>query len=496
MQPCEKPTPATLAEALALVAEQSVTIRLLQLQIEQLNRRLFGPTSEQLRLEDQQLPLLDGLFAKPEPPVAQEVLVDPVAKPRQPARRQPVPASFEVIEQRIEPPEKNCPQCGQACCVIREDRSDKFDLIPARLVCHRTIRPVLACPRCKEGVRQAPMPPAIVAKGVCSDRLIAYVICSKYLDHRPLYRVQQEFQRLGANLSRPVLCDAVAAAALALQPLWKLIRDGLVAGDYLQVDETPVDVLDPEVKGQAGKGWLWVYNRPGGDVLFDFRSGRDRSGPAEILQNFHGTLQSDGYSVYETLGHCNPAWKRLGCLAHARRKFHEAQGDDPQWAQWFLLQIGRLYLLERHLRAAGADPPQRQARRQQEATPILATIHQKLVELAPTVLPKSPLGKAVRYALGQWEYLQAYVEDGRYEIDQNLVENAIRPSCVGKKNWLFIGHPDAGWRSAVLYTLIVNCRRRNLDPMAWLTDVFQRLPTATNKTVGELLPSRWKKLDG
>lgn len=488
MQSCEK-APATLAEALALVADQATTIRLLQLQIDQLNHRLFGPTSEKFPLEDRQLPLLAELFQNPEPPVAREVLVDPVAKPRRPAVRQPVPAA-------LEPADKSCPHCGQECHVIREDRSDKFDLVPARLVCHRTIRPVLACPRCKEGVKQAPMPPAIVAKGVCSDALIAYVICAKYLDHRPLYRVQQEFLRLGANISRPVLSDAVAAAALALQPLWRLIGAGLAGGDYLQVDETPVNVLDPEVKGKAAKGWLWVYHRPGGDVFFDFRTGRDRARPAELLKDFHGTLQSDGYSVYEALGNRNPEWKRLGCLAHARRKFHEALGDQPEWAKWFLRQMGQLYLIERQLREAGAGPAQRLARRQQDAKPVLATIHQKLVELEPAVLPKSPLGKAVRYALGQWEYLQAYVEDGRYEIDQNLVENALRPSCVGKKNWLFIGHPDAGWRSAVLYTMIINCRRHNLDPLAWLTDVFQRLPAATNKTVGELLPSRWKKPEG
>lgn len=490
MQSREQNTPASLEEALVL-------IRLLELKIDQLNLRLFGPKSEKLTVEDSQLPLIQELFETTPPPVAEEVLVaEDEPKPRKQGIRQPIPETFEVVAERIEPADKSCPHCGAERCVIREDQSDKFDLIPARLICRRTIRPVLACSKCKEGVAQAPMPPAIRDKGICSDGLIAHVVIAKYLDHLPLYRQQQQFLRLGANISRTVLGDAVAAAASALEPLWKRIREQLAAGDYLQADETPVRVLDPEVKGKAGKGWLWVYHRPGGAVLFDYRDGRSRAGPMEILAGFQGTLQSDGYSVYETLGQHNPGWKRLGCMAHVRRKFHEALGEDRERAQGFMVEIGRLYRIERQLREAGANREERQARRQAEAVPALERLHKKLLELNPKqagagVLPRSPLGKAVSYALGQWEYVKAYVEDGRYEIDQNLVENAIRPSCVGKKNWLFIGHPEAGWRSAVLYTMIINCRRRNLDPWAWMTDVFKRLPTTTHTTLDQLLPANW-----
>lgn len=265
----------------------------------------------------------------------------PERKPRTP--RQPVAKDLEVVEERLEPEEKLCPHCGRERCVIREDSSEKYDFIPARLICRRTIRPVLACSSCKEGVVQAPMPASIAPKRMCSEGLIAHVVLQKHLEHRPLYRQQQEFLRPGANISRTVLSDAIEAAA-ALQPLWKLIRDGLA------------------------KGYLWVYHRLGGDVLFDCQPGRSRASPLEILKEFTGTLQSDGFKVYETLGNLHPGWKRLGCMAHSRRKFHEALGDDPQRARWFLPQMGALYRVERALRGSKAAPVLTEIRAQLEVS--------------------------------------------------------------------------------------------------------------------------------
>ena len=498
-QPRENLSPASLEEAAARILSLQTDNHLLRLQIAQLKARLFGPASERLPLEDRQLPLLSEVFEPAEPPVTEDVLVDAEEKPaRKKAVRHPMPEHLEVVEERIEPADCQCPHCGGERVVIREETSERYDFIPAKMVRHRLIRPVMACPKCKEGVAQAPLPPALIPKGVCSDAMIAHVVVQKYLEHRPLYRQQQEFLRLGANLSRTVLSDAVEAAALALQPLWKLIRDGLAQGDYLQVDETPVRVMDPEVKGKTGQGWLWVYHRPGGDVLFDYRDGRSRAGPGEILKGFKGTLQSDGYSVYETLGGLHPDWKRLGCMAHVRRKFHEALQDQPERARWFIGRIALLYGIEKDLRAGDAKAGERFARRQAASVPVLEEIRARLGELNPEkpasgVLPKSPLGKAVRYALNQWEYVRAYVDDGKWEIDQNLVENAIRPSCVGKKNWLFIGSPGAGWRSAVIYTMIINCQRRGINPIDWMNDVFRRLPSTLSQNAHELLPAHWKK---
>ena len=341
------------------------------------------------------------------------------------------------------------------------------------------------------------MPPQVIEKGLCGPGLLGHVICAKYLEHRPLYRVQQELERYGVNVSRATLCGWVEAAAVALQPLWRGIQAGLMAGDYLQVDETPVRVLDPEVQGKAATGYLWVYGRPKGDVLFDFRSGRSREGPETMLGSFSGTIQTDAYGVYPALVRSRPGLARIGCLAHARRKFHEALGDDPEEARWFLLQFARLYWIERQTRTR--DDETRLAQRKQEAPPLWAAVRARLEVLDPTragsrVLAQSPLGKAVRYALAEWDALQGYLADGRFEIDNNLIENAIRPSCVGKRNWLFIGHPEAGWRSAVIYTLVVSARRHGHDPVAYLGDVLRRIPTAINHTVHELLPANWKPL--
>jgi transposase len=473
--------------------------RLLQLEIARLKAELFGPKSEKLTLEDHQLPLLEEVFQNPGPAATEDVVVPPEIGrgPRQPVRR-PLPEHLEVVEERIEPAETLCPECGSERCVIREECSERLDLIPARLIRRRTIRPVLACRRCKEVAPvQAPMPPQVIEKGLCGPGLLGHVLTAKYLEHRPLYRVQQELERHGVAVSRATLCGWVEAAAVALQPLWRGIQAGLMAGDYLQIDETPVRVLDPEVPGQAATGYLWVYGRPKGDVLFDFRPGRGREGPETMLGPFSGTIQTDAYGVYPSLARSRPGLARIGCLAHARRKFHEALGDDPDQARWFLLQFARLYWIERQTRHA--EEGTRLAQRQLEAPPLWAAIRQRLEALDPAragsrVVAQSPLGKAVRYALAEWDALQGYLTHGRFEIDNNLIENALRPTCVGKKNWLFIGHPEAGWRSAVIYTLIVSARRHGHDPVAYLGDVLRRIPTATQQTLHELFPANWKPL--
>jgi transposase len=493
---------ALLEEVVALRRECQDLLtqrRLLELEVLRLKAELFGPRSEKLRLEEHQLPLLEEICEPAEPAATLDVVVPPEGEGR-PARkpvRRPLPEHLEVVEERIEPAEKTCPHCGEECCVIREECSERLDLIPAKLIRRRTIRPVLACGRCKESVVQAPMPPQLIPKGLCGPGLLAHVLSAKFIEHRPLYRVQQELDRAGVTVSRATLCDWVGAAASALKPIYEALREKLIGGDYLQVDETPVRVLDPEVPRKAATGYLWVYARPGGEVLFDFRNGRSRAGPEEVLTKFGGTLQSDAYPVYQALVKTRPGLSRIGCLAHARRKFHEALEDNQQQALWCLHQIGRLYWIERQLRETGADATARLERRQAEAPVLWAALRTRLEQLNPdrpgsTTLPQSPLGKAVRYMLGEWEALQGYLRDGRFEIDNNLVENALRPTCVGKKNWLFIGHPDAGWRSAVLYTLIVSARRLGHDPVAYLSDVLRRLPTLADPTLNELLPENWK----
>jgi len=317
------------------------------------------------------------------------------------------------------------------------------------------------------------------------------------LIHRPLYRVQQELARFGVDITRTTLADWVAAAATALEPLHHLVRQDLMGGSYLQIDETPVRVMDPEVEGRSATGWLWVYARPEGGVIFDFQKSRGRDGPDRMLKSFAGTFQSDGYGLYESLERDRPDLRRVACWAHARRKFHEAIPDDGPRSRAIIAMIAPLYGIEKVARESGLSAEARKELRHQHVPSMLERLHRRLLELEPgrvgsPVLPKSPLGKAIRYTLGQWQALVRYLEDGRYEIDTNLVENAIRPCCIGKKNWLFIGHPDAGWRSALIYSLLITARRYRLDPTAWLSDVLRRIPTCTQANLTELLPWNWK----
>jgi transposase len=287
------------------------------------------------------------------------------------------------------------------------------------------------------------------------------VVLTKYEDHVPLYRQQQQFERLGLSLARSTLSDWIERGAEWLQPIVRCMKEELLAGDYLQVDETPVRVLDPEVKGQSVKGYLWVAGRSGGDVIFEFYPGRGKEYARQLLGNFRGYLQRDGYGVYGSPCQApESGLKACACLAHVRRKFVEALMDEPQEAQWFVEQIRKLYRIEAHARSEGLSAQQRYLLRQELAPPIWTDIKSRLDQVGPTVLPQSPLSKAIQYARAEWEPLQTHLQDGRLEIDNNLTENAIRPSAVGKKNYLFIGHPQAGWRSAVIYSVIVSLTSR------------------------------------
>jgi len=262
----------------------------------------------------------------------------------------------------------------------------------------------------------------------------------------------------------------------------------------LRADETPVRVMDPEVQGKCATGWLWVKAAPGGDVVFEFHPGRGQEYARQLIGNYKGYLQRDGYSAYGALARADSNLIPVGCWAHARRKFVEAAELQCAQAVVVVAQLRRLYLLERHARDECLRAEQRHTLRQEVAKPILNALQPVLEAMREKHLPQSPLGKAIRYALSEWQPLTRYLEDGRLEIDNNLTENAIRPSAVGKKNWLFIGHPEAGWRSAVIYSIIVSCGRRSIDPWEYLRDLLTRLPAMKQSQLASVLPANWKPL--
>ena len=290
-----------------------------------------------------------------------------------------------------------------------------------------------------------------------------------------------------------LLCGWVEVAADWWSPIYREMKAGLVAGDYLQADETPIRYLDPDVKGKSQSGWLWTYGHPRGDVVFEWNISRSREGPRELLKEFKGNLQTDGYGVYESLAReRNGELILIGCWAHARRGFHEALGEGRA-AAWIVGQIGQLYAVEKALRERRAGPGLRAAVRAWQSRPVLLRLRRALELIRRRVLPKSLLGQAIDYTLNRWEALNRYVDDGRLEIDNNLCENAIRPTAIGKKNFLFIGHPEAGQRSAVIYSVLGSCRRLGINPAEYLQELFERLPKAKTSEIKFLTPAAWLK---
>lgn len=474
-------------EALAAAVQQN---ELLRQKVELLIRRVFGASSE--KLDPNQLPLLEVSEPTPPPPPAPAASSPPVRTPRvraaKPAR---LPDNLPVVEEVLEPVEvKAHPENWR---LIGQEVSEQLDYEPGRFFKRRTVRRKYverAQPDAAPVI--APLPECLQERGLAAPGLLAHILVSKYCDHLPLYRQEQIYaQRHGLNLPRQTLARWVELAADWLQPIYEQIRTGVLAGGYLQIDETPVQYLEPG-HGKTKQGYLWTGCRPGGDVFYSWHTSRAAACLDTIIPTgFKGTLQCDGYAVYPAFASSRQGDIVLaGCWAHARRGFYDAREQSPKISGWFLRQFQHLYCIESKLRDQKAGSALRQAVRAHQSRPIVERIYRALLHFKTRsrFLPKSLLGQAIDYALGQWPALQVYLGQGRVEIDNNLVENAIRPTAVGKKNWLFIGEAGAGQRGAIVYTLVESCRRRGLDPYTYLRDVFTRLPHMTNHQVHTVTP--------
>ena len=463
--------------------------KLLRQKLEFFIKRYFGGTKNE-GLDRQQLELLLAGLEIVKAPAA--VVAKPAATRTLDAARPvrgPLPAHLETERVVLEPEEvKQQPALWRK---LGEEVTEELDWKPAKFIKRLYIRPKYAN---AERIVIAPLPARLIEKGLPGAGLLTQVIVAKYEDHQPLYRQGKIYeQRHGVKLTRQTLCGWVAAAADWLCPIYREMKAGLLAGNYLQADETPIRYLDPDVKGKSQQGWLWTYRHPRGDVVFEWNISRSREGPRKFLKDFRGKLQTDGYGVYESL-----ARERgnelilIGCWAHARRGFHEALGEGRA-AVWIVGQIGLLYGVEKVLREGRAGPELRAAMRAWQSRPVLARLRRALETIRRRVLPQSLLGQAIDYTLGRWEALNRYVDDGHLEIDNNLCENAIRPTALGKKNFLFIGHPEAGQRSAVIYSVLGSCRRLGINPAEYLQDLFERLPKAKTSEIKSLTPAAWLK---
>ena len=374
---------------------------------------------------------------------------------------------------------------------IGQERTEELDMKPAQFIKRVFLRPRYVN-RADGQIVIAELPGRIIEKGRPGPGLLAQIVVGKYADHLPLYRQAKIFaERHGVDIARQRMSDWMEKVAFELQPIYREMEKRLFSGDYLQADETPVRYQDPDLTGTTGQGYLWAYGRPGGDVIFAWNTSRGAGAARDKLKGFKGWLQSDGYAVYESIARQQEGIRLVGCWAHARRKFHETLEESPKKAAWFLAEIGKLYHLESQLRKARAGPEVRLAARKKTCPMILKRLRRACEWFHRRALPQSLLGKAVDYALERWTALGRYVEDGRLEIDNNLIENAIRPTAIGKKNWLFMGSPEAGWKSAVIYSILGSCRNADVDPFEYLQDVFKRLPSMKASQIEELLPSRW-----
>jgi transposase len=456
--------------------------QLLRQKVDLLVRRVFGSSSE--KLDSAQLQLLQLPEA---PPVAEPLPVAPSPAPRTPGPRPPkaprLPDNLPVVEEVIDPePVKAQPEDWRQ---IGQEVTEQLDYEPGRFLKRRTVRRTYVHRSEPDNAPvTAPLPPCLQERGLAAPGLLAHVLVSKYCDHLPLYRQEQIYaQRHGLNLPRQTLARWVELAADWLSPIYEQIRTSVLAGGYVQIDETPVQYLEPGY-GKTKQGYLWTVCRPRKDVFYWWNTSRaaaclDVIVPAE----FKGTVQCDGYAAYPCFAKARDGTIILaGCWAHVRRGFYEAREQSPKVSGWLLREIQNLYRIESVLRDKKAGPGLREAVRAHQSRPIVERIGLALVRFKTIgrFLPKSLLGEAIDFALGQWSVLQVYLGDGRVEIDNNLVENAIRPTALGKKNWLFVGEADAGQRGAI-------------DPYTYLRDVLTRLPHMTNHQVPEVTPEAWGK---
>jgi len=476
--------------------------------IEWLQRKMFGRSSERLDPNQLDLDFDDATLGKPEPLPedgdAGGAPEEDAAGKRKRTRRKKAdlfPRNLPIVIDAVIIPEEVEADPG-AFREIGEEHQDALDVTRASLFWRRKT--------CKKFVRldapdapplMCPMPEPALPGTKCAPRLAAQVIVEKYCDHLPHYRQSQRLERQhGAKIGRATLNAWTHAAARHLSAIGTAILSEIVGAGYLEIDETAMDYLSPG-NGETKKGYLWVYHSPAlALTYYDWRLGRGHEALTAVLgdgtpgmRNFYGHIGCDGFSAYDTYGRLRVGEVDMGaCLAHMRRKFYEARGQDPPAARRILAKIKQLYAIEERLREGRtATPACRLLVRAAHSRPLCDELKALIMAEQGRHLPKSKFGEAVGYALGQWEGFVRYLDNGSVEIDNNLVENTIRPTKLGAKNYLFFGSDEAGKTSALFYTLIDSCKRNDLDPEAYLAEVIDRLPEhATTEQAAELTPAK------
>jgi transposase len=430
---------------------------------------------------------------KPEEQAAADPPADPEKKRQaRPHGRGGFPAHLprRRIEHPVDPAQAVCACCSDHPPLVQvgEDTCEKLVKLPVQYEVHVHVYPQLACQRCHEGVTSAPRQDnRLKADG----SVIADVVVKKYLEHQPLYRQQQAFDRLGIAISRQTLCDWTGWCSDEVEPVVKAMAEYICAQPLIQSDETPVRMQLAD--GQMQTARLWAYGLPWAEVVFDFRTDKSQDGPKEFLKGTTARfVQADGGSSYGPV-FAELDLQHIACMAHIRRDLFEARADAPLAVDLVLAALQKLYRIERRAKTEGMSLAGRLELRQREAKPIFLEVGQLIATLRQEVLPKSPLGRALSYAENQWPAMARYLEVPPAELDNNSIEHSLRGVVLGRRNWLHVGQEAGGEKAAHLFSLMITCKRLNVEPYAYLHDILQRLPSHPNHDIWQLTPRGWKE---
>ncbi|MGL5275936.1 IS66 family transposase [Myroides sp.] len=487
---------ASKLETKNLVLERQITEleqekQKLEYRVKQLERMKFGQSRERFEDPNQtQLPLdvEQAVLEEQEEVIKQEITYSREKK-KHPGRAK-LPDHLPVEEIEIHPEG----DLSDMICIGKEI-TDVLDYVPGYFKINRFIRYKYAT-KDKDNTKISigDLPERIIDKGIPSEGLLSTILVDKYVDHLPLYRQKQRFSRENIDIASSTIDGWAAQSMDALKPLYqKLVMDIKNEG-YLQVDETTIKVLDEKKKDKSHLGYYWVYHAPISKlVMFNYSPTRSSSAALPVLENFKGYLQTDGYSGYKAYGNKSDV-THLGCWAHARREFERALDNDKVRAQHVLREIQKLYAVERQAKEQKLAPDQIKELRLKESLPIINELGKYMFTQMKLTLPKSQIGKAFAYSQTRWDNLSAYLYNGNLQIDNNLVENAIRPVALGRKNYLFAGSHDAAQRAAMAYTFFANCKKHDVNPYQWQKYVLENIQSINHKNIADLYPHNYKIL--
>lgn len=456
--------------------------------VDLLRRKQYGKSSEGVPAE--QLGMFDETefeVLNPEPEEEESITVP--AHERKRGKRMKLPEKLPRVDIIIDLDNKICLNDGEELKLIGEEVSEKLEIIPAKVQVIRTIRKKYACSVC-ETLKDAPAPLEMIPKSNASASLLAYIATAKYVDALPLYRQESIFNRIGIDLPRQTMARWMIQVGEKLEPLIKLLREELLTSSYLHMDETIVQVLKEDGKKAETNSYMWVQARSGPRpiILFHYAKNRSADHPLRLLEDYQGALQVDGYDGYGPVIAKNKI-TRLGCWAHARRKFFDAfkSSSGKSIGNRGLVFFKKIYEIEEKLQGKPYD--QRFIIRLRESLPLVREFETWMREQREKVNPESLAGKAVRYTLNEWAYLQNCFCSGEYKIDNNYVESHIRPFTIGRKNWMFSVKTEGAEASAAIYSLVETAKANGLEPFEYLKNVFAKLPSAqTEKDFLNLLP--------